>query len=127
MYTITQIAYLENMTRQGVYHAIRQGRLKAKKIEGKWQINAGDLDEYKSSKYDRNLSTFNGEPLFNSKEISLKDAAILLGVNYQRMYYLIHSKSLKATRKGAAYVLSRDQIMELAMRTNTHQKIVDAI
>ena len=46
------------MTRQAIYVAIKQKKLKATKYATRWIIRLEDLEEYKKNKYSRTKSTF---------------------------------------------------------------------
>jgi excisionase family DNA binding protein len=58
---------------------------------------------------------FNGQPLYNKalKEMSLRQAAKLLGVHEQHLYYLVKKGRLPHVRRGAAIVLSYDELQKM--------------
>src|SRR5437867_4017297 len=66
--SITEAARINNVTRQAIYVAIKQKKLKATKDSTRWTINLDDLDEYRKSKYCRSKSLFQGELLFDNKK-----------------------------------------------------------
>jgi excisionase family DNA binding protein len=55
---------------------------------------------------------YEGEPLFNEEKgfFSVDKASELIGVVKQKLYYAIRTGMLKATRKGAAYVIHVDDL-----------------
>ena len=112
VYTITEAARLNNVTRQAIYVAIKQNKLKATKYATRWLIRTEDLDSYKKSKYSREKSTFNGELLFDNEKgyFSINQAAKILNVPAQKIYYATRVGHLKALRKGAAWVIQKDEI-----------------
>jgi excisionase family DNA binding protein len=110
--SITEAARINNVTRQAIYVAIKQKKLKATKDSTRWTIHLDDLDEYRRNKYSRTKSMFDGELLFDNRKgyYSVNQAARLLNVPAQKIYYATRVGLLKATRKGAAWVIHSDEI-----------------
>jgi excisionase family DNA binding protein len=110
--SITEAARINNVTRQAIYVAIKQRKLKATKDATRWTIHLDDLDEYRTNKYSRAKSIFDGELLFDQKKgyFSVNQTAKLLGVPAQKIYYATRVGLLKAIRKGAAWVIHVDDI-----------------
>ncbi|NGX37838.1 MAG: hypothetical protein K1000chlam2_01001 [Chlamydiae bacterium] len=110
--SITEAAKINNVTRQAIYVAIKQNKLKATKYTTRWTIDLEDLEEYRRQKYSRTKSMYDGELLFDNKKgyYSVNQSAKLLGVPAQKIYYATRVGLLKATRKGAAWVIHVDEI-----------------
>lgn len=110
--SITEAARINNVTRQAIYVAIKQKKLKATKDATRWTIHLDDLDEYRRNKYSRTKSMFGGELLFDNCKgyFSVNQAAKLLNVPAQKIYYATRVGLLKASRKGAAWVIHIDDI-----------------
>jgi len=110
--SITEAAKINNVTRQAIYVAIKQNKLKATKHTTRWTIDLDDLEEYRRQKYSRTKSMYEGELLFDNKKgyYSVNQAAKLLGVPAQKIYYATRVGLLKAMRKGAAWVIHIDDI-----------------
>lgn len=110
--SITEAARINNVTRQAIYVAIKQKKLKASKDSTRWTIHLDDLEEYRKNKYSRTKSMFNGELLFDNRKgyFSVNQAAKLLNVPAQKIYYATRVGLLKAHRKGAAWVVSAEDI-----------------
>ncbi len=110
--SITEAARINNVTRQAIYVAIKQKKLKATKDATRWTIHLDDLEEYRNNKYSRTKSMFDGELLFDSRKgfYSVNQAAKMLGVPAQKIYYATRVGLLKAHRKGAAWVIHTDDI-----------------
>jgi len=110
--SITEAARINNVTRQAIYVAIKQKKLKATKDATRWTIHLDDLDEYRRNKYSRTKSMFNGELLFDNGKgyFSVNQAAKVLNVPAQKIYYATRVGLLKASRKGAAWVIYIDDI-----------------
>jgi excisionase family DNA binding protein len=110
--SITEAARINNVTRQAIYVAIKQRKLKASKDATRWTIHLDDLEEYRANKYSRTKSIFNGELLFDNRKgyYSVNQAAKLLNVPAQKIYYATRVGLMKATRKGAAWVIHIDEI-----------------
>lgn len=110
--SITEAARINNVTRQAIYVAIKQKKLKATKDSTRWTIHLDDLEEYRKNKYSRTKSMFDGELLFDNRKgyYSVNQAAKVLGVPAQKIYYATRVGLLKAHRKGAAWVIHTDDI-----------------
>lgn len=112
--SITEAAKINNVTRQAIYVAIKQKKLKAYKDTTRWTIRLEDLEEYRRQKYSRAKSTFEGELLFDNERgyYSVNQVAKMLGVPAQKIYYATRIGLLKASRKGAAWVIHIDDVKE---------------
>lgn len=110
--SITEAARINNVTRQAIYVAIKQRKLKAHKDSTRWTIDLSDLEEYRKNKYSRTKSIFDGELLFDNHKgyYSVNQVASLLGVPAQKIYYATRVGLLKAIRKGAAWVIHMNDI-----------------
>lgn len=110
--TLSEAAKINNVTRQAIYVAIKQKKLKAYKNPTRWIIDVDDLDAYRNMKYSRTKSVYNGELLFDNKKgfYSIQQAAKMLNVPYQKIYYATRIGLLKASRKGAAWVVHIDDL-----------------
>ncbi len=110
--SITEAAKINNVTRQAIYVAIKQKKLKAYKDATRWTIRLEDLEEYRRQKYSRAKSTFDGELLFDNERgfYSVNQVAKMLGVPAQKIYYATRIGLLKASRKGAAWIIHIDDV-----------------
>ncbi|MBP9841494.1 MAG: helix-turn-helix domain-containing protein [Simkaniaceae bacterium] len=110
--SITEAAKINNVTRQAIYVAIKQKKLKAHKDATRWLIHLTDLEEYRTNKYSRTKSMFDGELLFDNRAgyYSVKQVAKMLDVPAQKIYYATRIGLMKATRKGAAWVIHITEI-----------------
>jgi excisionase family DNA binding protein len=110
--SITEAARINNVTRQAIYVAIKQKKLRATKDATRWTIHVDDLSEYRRHKYSRTKSTFDGELLFDnySGYYSVNQVAKMLNVPAQKIYYATRVGLLKAIRKGAAWVIHINDI-----------------
>ena len=84
--SITEAAKINNVTRQAIYVAIKQKKLKATKGPTRWTIHLDDLEEYRTNKYSRAKSQFDGELIFDNEKgfYSVKQIADLLEVPPQK-------------------------------------------
>ena len=105
--SITEAARINNVTRQAIYVAIKQKKLKASKDSTRWTIDLDDLDNYRKNKYSRTKSMYAGELLFDNPKgfYSVNQVAKMLDVPAQKIYYATRVGLLKASRKGAAWVV----------------------
>lgn len=110
--SITEAAKINNVTRQAIYVAIKLKKLKAKKESTRWTIDKEDLEDYRNSKYSRSKSTFEGELLFDNDKgyYSINQVSRLLEVPAQKIYYATRIGLMKAHRKGAAWVVSKEDV-----------------
>lgn len=112
--SITEAAKLNKVTRQAIYVAIKLNKLKATKETTRWTINLKDLEEYRSQKYSRSKSIYDGELIFDHSKgfFSINQVAKMLSVPAQKIYYATRIGLLKAHRKGAAWVIHTDDMKE---------------
>lgn len=116
--SITEAAKINNVTRQAIYVAIKLNKLKAKKETTRWTIHLDDLADYRNHKYSRTKSLHNGELVFDNKKgyYSVNQAAKMISVPAQKIYYATRIGALKATRKGAAWVIHNADLKEYAAK-----------
>ncbi|MCP5469122.1 MAG: helix-turn-helix domain-containing protein [Chlamydiales bacterium] len=109
--SITEAAKINNVTRQAIYVAIKQKKLRATK-KTRWEIDLKDLEEYRRNKYSRKKSIFDGELLFDNDKgyYSVNQVAEKLGVPAQKIYYATRTGMIKGARKGAAWVIHTEEI-----------------
>lgn len=112
--SITEAARINGVTRQAIYVAIKQKKLKATKDATRWKIHIDDLEDYRKQKYSRTKSMFDGELLFDNKQgfYSVRQVAELLNVPVQKIYYATRIGLIKASRKGAAWVVHIDEVKQ---------------
>lgn len=110
--SITEAAKINNVTRQAIYVAIKQKKLKASKDTTRWTIDLKDLEEYRKQKYSRTKSMYEGELLFDNHKgyYSVNQVAQLLNVPAQKIYYATRVGLMKAIRKGAAWVIHSNDV-----------------
>jgi len=110
--SITEAAKINGVTRQAIYVAIKLNKLRAQKRASRWTINLNDLQDYRSNKYSRAKSMFDGQLLFDNQRgyYSVNQVAKMLKVPAQKIYYATRIGLLKAHRKGAAWVIHIDDV-----------------
>jgi excisionase family DNA binding protein len=110
--TLSEAAKINNVTRQAIYVAIKQKKLRAYKNPTRWIIDVEDLENYRKLKYSRTKSMHNGELIFDNTKgfFSIQQAAKMLNVPYQKIYYATRIGLLKASRKGSAWVVHADDL-----------------
>ena len=114
--SITEAAKLNDVTRQAIYVAIKLNKLKARKETTRWTIHLDDLEQYRSEKYSRSKSTFDGELLYDNKKgfYSIGQVSSMLSVPAQKIYYATRVGKLKAERKGHAWVIHQEDMTQYA-------------
>jgi excisionase family DNA binding protein len=112
--TLSEAAKINNVTRQAIYVAIKQKKLRAYKNPTRWIIDIEDLERYRKMKYSRSKSMHNGELIFDNDKgfFSIQQAAKMLNVPYQKIYYATRIGLLKAIRKGSAWVVHADDLKQ---------------
>jgi len=112
--SINESAEILGVTRQAIYVAIREKKLRAKKELSHWVVQKEDLEDYRLNKYSRSRATYKGELLFDNEKgcYSIHQVAKLLGVRYQTIYYAIRIGMLKAKQKGFAWVIHSPDLEE---------------
>lgn len=112
--SITEAAKINGVSRQAIYIAIKLNKLRATKETTRWQIHLDDLAEYRRQKYSRAKSVFDGELLFDNDRgyYSVNQVARMLKVPAQKIYYATRVGHLKASRKGAAWVIHDEEVKE---------------
>ncbi len=110
--SITEAAKMHKVTRQAIYVAIKLKKLRAIKDESRWMINLDDLQEYRKNRYSRTKSLYQGELLFDNTKgyFSINQVAKILNVPAQKIYYATRSGYLKATRRGAAWIIHENDL-----------------
>lgn len=110
--TLSEAARMNNVTRQAIYVAIKQKKLRAYKNSTRWIIDTDDLDQYKKLRYSRSKSMHNGELVFDNNKgfYSIQQASRMLDVPYQKIYYATRIGLLKASRKGSAWIVHMDDL-----------------
>lgn len=124
-YSLEEATKYAHICKQALCLAIKQGKLKAeKKTVNKrraWVLTSKDIDDYRANKYRRDLYKIDGKLIFDLEEgrwsvlHASKTLSAALGRPYTaaHIYYLLRLGKLKAFRRGAAWVISRDQVIEL--------------
>src|SRR5580692_7524531 len=125
--SITEAAKINNVTRQAIYVAIKQKKLKASKDATRWTIDLEDLENYRKQKYSRTKSMFNGELLFDNHKgfYSINQVAKMLNVPAQKIYYATRVGLMKAHRKGAAWVVHSNDV-KLYQETYLNRRTVNS-
>lgn len=111
--TITEASNKFGLTRQAIFFCIRTKRLEAKKIKGCWKFSVNQWNEYRKNRYNRKFSTDeNGDKIYGKEKgvYSPSMVAEMLGVNTQRIYYLIKCKIIPFDRIGHKYLITKETI-----------------
>ncbi|WP_108624395.1 helix-turn-helix domain-containing protein [Candidatus Similichlamydia epinepheli] len=105
--SITEAAKINNVTRQAIYVAIKQKKLRAYKKIARWTIDLDDLAAYRRDRYSRSKSMYNGKLLFDNSKgyYSVGQTARLLNLSAQRIYYATRVGHLGAERRGSSWVI----------------------
>lgn len=112
--SVNQLSKKIKRTTQGIYLAIRSGRLRATKDDNyHWFITPRDAINYYKNVYDRRHShDEEGNKIYDpaNNTYSIAQLSKLTGVSKQRMYYLIRREAIPFEKKHSQYVLKIDSI-----------------
>lgn len=113
--TITEAAKVRNVTRQAIYLAIKEGRLKVIKRGKLQKVKLESLIDLEKTRYVRAAKVFQGEDLYSDKKgvISPPKAAKLMNVGVSVVYNAIYSGKLKATKKGRSWIIYAKDLIPL--------------
>jgi hypothetical protein len=125
-----QITEYIHLQRAAIYAAMKKGRLKGKKIDGRWKISRRDLDIYRLTKYDRDIRTVNGQKLFCPEKgtFSVNQCAKIVSDELkrdyamQRVYYLIRTGQLRCHKVGATFIVRREDLIDLIEKEKRVQR-----
>ena len=129
-FSLKQAGDYAHVKRQAVYLAIKNRGLKAEKIGSRWRIKRADYDEWRANKYNRDKRKINGQLVFDLEKghFSLNQVCKIfsetLGYSYslQHLYYLVRTGQLKAFRKGSAWVIVKEDAIELLEKERGNDK-----
>lgn len=115
LFTISETSKMCNVSRQAVYIAIKKKRLKAQLISRVWIIAKEDIEIYRASRYNRENSKINGEPVFDivNGYLSVNHISKLFGLSTQHIYYLLRTGQLHAAKKGSAWVVKFEEVKKI--------------
>jgi len=111
--TVTQAAKVRNVTRQAIYLAIKEGRLKVYRNGRVQKVSLGHLMDLENNRWMRLVKVYEGEKLYDEKKgtLSPPKAAKLTGLPVTKIYYGLYSGNLKAERKGKAWVIQAKDLI----------------
>lgn len=104
LYTITEAAEYLSMTRQAIFLAIRQKRLKAEKNGKLWFMTKEDIIDYLNAKYVRPNRCKAGE-------VTIREASELLCLDTQRIYYLVYCNAVKWEKRNGMIFIQRKSLV----------------
>ena len=112
--TIPEAARIKKVTRQALYLAIREKRLRAYKHGDTFKVFLTDLVEFDRQRYSRINSVIDGEKIFDEEKghVSVEKASQMISIPRQKIYYAIRKGILKTVRKGNAYVINVEDLFE---------------
>lgn len=134
-YSLRTAGKYAKVTGQAMKSAINKKQLKAEKIpityrngatRMVWRIHKSDIDEYRKSKYIRDKRVVDGEKLYdiNEDRWSVLHAAKVLSVMLNRpyttahIYYLIRYGLLRAYKRGGAWIIRKQDLVDLYEQEN---------
>lgn len=103
--SIKQAAIVMSVTKQAIYVALAKKKLKAQKIGRNYRIYPKDLEEYERNKYRR----MNADKKEN--EISIPQAAEILNVTHQVLYYAAKTRKIKFRKSGCKWFLDKESLI----------------
>lgn len=106
--TVSEAARRNQVTRQALYLAIKEGRLKTHMKEGRQRVFVSDLESFTKERYTRKRSRLDGELIFDDAKgtLSIAQASERYNIPEQKLYYAVRVGKLPSRRARAAWVLS---------------------
>lgn len=128
--SLEQARHYMNTSRQGVWTAIKKGRLKSTFVNGRHHIRREDIEKYLATKFSPTERKFQGEKVYNLEEgeMSVEQVAIWLTgklgkpCTTQHLYYLLHTGQLRGFKKGGTWVIKQDDRLELYEKKAANKK-----
>jgi len=119
--SMPEITAYAKIGRAAVYTAIKKGRLTAVKDGYYWKVYRSEMDRYRLSKYNRDEREINGKKIFcveqgtfSVHQVSkIVSNELKIAYSVQRIYHLIRSGQLLASKVGSTYVILRDDLIAL--------------
>ena len=113
-FTLPELAYYYGKTKQAFWMAIRKGRLKAEFNGYRWLVRRDDVAIYFKTLYCRDIGLFEGGPLLDpgKGEISVKQAANIVGCAPSTIYRYASKGFIPHTRKKKAYVFLHSEVLK---------------
>lgn len=111
--SVSEAARIKKVTRQAIYLAIKEKKLRAYRDGDSWRILLGDLYEYDKQRYSRENSVFNGELIFDESKgyVSFKKASEITKIPKQKLYYAARTGKLKFMKKNKSWVVKIDDLL----------------
>lgn len=117
MLTVQEAAKYLKISSQGIYIAIKKGRIPTVRWGQQRFISKPHLDKYRKSKWKRE-STYNK----SKGEISVVEGAKRLKIPVQKLYYLMRRGIVPYTKKGRAYILNKETLKKVKFKRKKHAR-----
>lgn len=112
---LTEACKYLGISRQAVHHAIKIGRIHAVRDQetNEYIIEQEQLDNYKASKHQRQLTTMhNGKQAYSHDLLSLASVERLSQIPRNHWYYAIYNGLIPFEKVGAQYIFRLKDIEE---------------
>lgn len=128
--TVNEAAELLSCTRGMIYALKKDNRIKFLKdpISGKITIDLDSLDKYLNGRWERKNTAKldNGELVFKDDQITVKEAARLLNLSVDKVYYLAYSKKITCISISGHKVFSKEDVEAFKQKIEREKKLVFA-
>ena len=110
--TILQASKIAGITPQSTYLAIKRGALKSKMIDGIRHTTRPWINDYMSSRNNRQRIHFQGKPCYDYLlgEWSVKMVAQHLQTTVQSVHYMLRHGYIRSFRRGSYHVIPRESV-----------------
>jgi excisionase family DNA binding protein len=115
--SVKEAAAKYQVSAQAIFIAIKNDRLKAVKPDGvHWAITEEDLKSYRSGLYSRKHMRYNGELVYPPDKglLSLREAAEMISVPENKIYYAVYRNRIKYSRVRSAYIFRVEDVIDFA-------------
>jgi hypothetical protein len=131
-----EAAQYSGYTDQAICLAIRQGKLKAKRIcDKRWYILRKDIDYYSKFKHTRKLLMRDGKPLYDYENgpyapeyvADFLSQALDMHFPRQRVYYLMRIGQIKGFKTGGVWAIYKEHILEFIEQNRKKEALLDVV
>ena len=108
--TVDKAARYLKVSRQAIYIALVKKLIKGEKHSNYWLLTKKDLDDYQKNRWSRTNKQYDGEPVYDSQNLSVAQASSLLKQPLNFVYSRIRNGKIKAYRKGCSWIVPRSEL-----------------
>ena len=113
--TVDKAAKYLKVSRQAIYIALVKKLIKGEKQSNRWLLTKKDLDDYQKNRWSRINKQYEGEPVFDSDNLSVAQASSLIRQPNNFLYARIRNGKIKAYRKGCTWIIPKSELSKFTL------------